>query len=46
MSVISQIKSILESAVNNKYTVELRIEDKNTVPNRKINKDLGRCLHG
>ena len=26
MSVISQIKSILESAVNNKYTVELRIE--------------------
>lgn len=40
MSVISQIKSILESAVNNKYTVELRIEDKNTALDTIINTRL------
>mgnify|MGYP003210242418 CR=1 FL=1 len=38
MSDIFQIKSILESAVNNKYTVELRIEDKNTAINTRLTK--------
>lgn len=40
MSDIFQIKSILESAVNNKYTVELRIEDKNTALDTIINTSL------
>lgn len=37
---ISQIESILDSAVNNKYAVELRIEDKNTSLDITINTRL------
>lgn len=40
MSAISQIKLILESAVNNKSNVELRVEDKNMALDTIINTKL------